>query len=162
MTGGDGASYWGWTTEALFHGFPNLAYHLEQNQYDVVVLIAGSNDMANDSIPKFAIDNLMRMHRQCKQANVAMSVGVTLLHDEFNQQYLERCKWIKAPVCEFLHEDMDLSLIDDDGIHLNAKGKRLFSHALQQTIQQHWWKRLLISFGITTPHILTITQQFLE
>jgi lysophospholipase L1-like esterase len=160
--GGDSASYWGWSTEALLHGFPNLKYHLEQKSYDVVVLIGGSNDLANDSTPKFCIDNLMRMHRQCKQTKVVLTIGVTLLHDEFNQQYLERCKWVDVPVCHFLHEEMDTSLIDDDGIHLNAKGKKEFSFALRQTIKQHWWKRLLFSFGLKDHNLLTIAQNYIE
>jgi lysophospholipase L1-like esterase len=152
----DVASHWGLTTSALLESFPNLKYYLtaadadasskKDGQFDVVILVAGSNDLANDALPKFAIDNLMRMHRQCRSAGVLVSVGVTLLHDRFNLEYKRRCRSARLPLCELLHEEIDSLLIHDDGIHLSDAGKKRLSHALLQTIRPPILRLLLTSF----------------
>ena len=136
-------SRWGETTYGLLNGFPNLEHSLRTAAYDLVILIGGSNDMGSDSIPMFAIDNLMRMHHVCKRMKVSVSVGVTILHDEFNRQYVNRCRPMGIPVCNFLKEDMDTRFIADDGIHLNDEGKQYLSRELVRTIRKPYVGALL-------------------
>ncbi len=128
--GADGAgvckvvSRWGETTVGLLHTSPTLRDELQKESFDIVILMAGTNDLANDVLPHYAIDNLMRMHRQCKSAGVPLSIGCTLVHDTFNRAYKERCKMARITLCEFLNERLDPSCLEDDGVHLNAIGKQ--------------------------------------
>lgn len=142
------ASRWGASTEMLRGTFPSLGYYLgegkgEENQFDVVVLIGGSNDLHNDALPMFAIDNLMRMHRLAKSKGVPISMGITLLNDRFNKDYRNRLAALKLPLCEFLHEAVDTKWIDDDGIHLNPEGKQELSRQLTATLKTHLINRAL-------------------
>ena len=127
-------SRYGESSYGLLHFFPNLKYYLENNKYDLVVLIAGSNDMANDALTCFALENLKKMHQMCSRFGV-LSMATTIMHDKFNIDYQEQCLSMMIPICRFLSENLDTKYIADDGIHLNELGKNQMSKSLDKTFQ---------------------------
>lgn len=124
----------GESTYGLLHRYPHLEYYFDQGSYDIVVFIAGTNDMASDALPIFAIQNLVKMHMICKQYRIT-NIATSIMHDGFNAAYKEQCLKLGIPMCMFLSEDINTSFLEDDGVHLNDAGKKLFSDAIDKNIQ---------------------------
>jgi lysophospholipase L1-like esterase len=127
----------GYTTFQLSEGFPNLRYYLETSSYDIVVMIAGTNDLADSDDVVTPVRVIMDM------ANLALSLGVTpvlntLMHDAFNlhlREVVEQSRDVLL-LCEFLEDDdFDTTCLQDDGIHLTEAGCQAFSSAINETIR---------------------------
>ena len=125
------ACHTGATTDTLLQEFPNLTYYLESDCYTHVVLIAGTND----TNPYRAVGNLLQLIEQV-YARGAEPVAVTLMDDNFNQEYTNRLS-AKTQLCTFLLENIDTDYLADDGLHLNIKGQAAFSVALNLLIHKH-------------------------
>lgn len=150
----------GKSTYGLLNNFPNLEYYLKNFKFQLVVIIAGTNDMASDALPTFAIQNLIKMHSLCKQYGVS-SVGTTIMHYGFNDAYEKICLDLRIPICYFLEEDLDASFLKDDGVHLNAEGKRRFGFSIMKAMEYFLVLHGLASiFGVNEERIIYLIQDY--
>lgn len=150
----------GESTYGLLNSFPDLEHYLKNFTYDLVVIIVGTNDMASDALPTFAIQNLIKMHSLCKQYGV-LSIATTIMHNGFNHLYEMICLDLKIPICNFLEEEMDASFLKDDGVHLNADGSAEFGFSITKAMEYflvlHGLKSI---FGVNEESIIDLIQDY--
>ena len=109
----------GETTDFLFSSF-GLNYLLKEDEYDAVILMFGTND----ADPMRSIQNLKRIQNDCH------IFICTIMNDVFNEELRAWLPTSKRYPISFLHEDIDIDFLQDDGIHLSDAGKRAFSAAI--------------------------------
>jgi len=103
-----------------------ISFYLEEDNYDYIIIIAGYNDLASGKMVDEVINNLLELHKICRNHNVKSMVVNLPLAKEFNKVYKQKCKenniiHIKLPSNIYQY-------LDDDHIHFNKKGiKKLIS-----------------------------------
>lgn len=116
----------------------NFDFYLNENQYNIVVVIVGSNDLANGNDPKDVVQSLLELVQEAmnRKSNIIMC---TLIHDQFNtilSDAYDIHPYENLFLCDFLNEDIDTRYLDDDGIHLNFIGKQAFTKEIFDLVSQ--------------------------
>lgn len=126
------ASHYGATTWQLTHDFPSLSHYVTTTRYDAVVLVAGTNDLGQGTPPADVVRAVLEMARSLQLLGI-VPIVCSLLHDAFNDELLEQAP-LALGVCYLLEEDIDTTLLADDGLHLNVAGRRELSAALAEVL----------------------------
>ncbi len=103
----------------------SLSYFLKEDNYDVVVICFGINDLGHGLAMPSVIQNLLYLHQICRQHQIKRIIVMYLnaeYYMEFNQMYsLQSAEDIEF--CEFFL-NLKPGDLSNDGLHLSNKGKQ--------------------------------------
>lgn len=104
---------------------------LDEDNYDYLVLIMGTND------DLYSQQQIEESHANIcnlvKYLDVSTKLIVcTIMNEKWNNCL--RDLNLEFTICDFLNEEIDTTFLENDGVHLNKKGKELFSQSLYTRI----------------------------
>ena len=101
----------------------SLSFSLSEDNYDLVIICFGVNDLGHGSPISHVVENLLRLHQICRDFGIPKIVGMFLNpnhNQEFNQVY-EVSSQHDIEFCEFFF-DLKPGDLYSDGLHLNHTG----------------------------------------
>jgi len=118
---------------------------IKEDAYHDVVLMVGTNDGDSRYCLNESIRNVVRLVEVVRQHSVVQRVHIaTIINDDWNKAL---AKWIqlqttlptqaahgKIHLWHFMHEEINTDFLEDDGVHLKARGQQAASIHLQQHI----------------------------
>lgn len=126
-------SFPGATTEQLLTGDFDLSFYLNEENYRVVIIVLGTNDLGHLVDWNDVLDNLMVLHQTCWNKGVK-TIAVGVRDNKFNKKLKKRLHGhVLYKYCGFLE---DVSKKYMNGIHLTQKGKVLFQEELNRCIEK--------------------------
>lgn len=106
-----------------------------KDNYDVVVLCLGINDLGHGLLPQDVVQSLLELHTMIRKHK--SKIVAVLLHSDynfFNEMYSEASE-DDVLFCGFFY-DLKQKDLQSDGIHLSVKGTKHMQHYLQQFLNE--------------------------
>ncbi len=113
----------------------SLSACLNEDQYDVVVICFGINDLGHGLTPDSVIKNLLSLHAICRQHQISQIIGLFLHandYEQFNEMY-ELQSGDDIEFCEFFLNVTPRDLAKDQ-FHLSQHGKHQLLADLKKMI----------------------------
>nr|WBF71184.1 hypothetical protein [Megavirus caiporensis] len=125
----------GITSEQLLHNDFDLNFYLDEDDYNIVIIIVGSNDLGHGVSNCDIINNIISLHQIAWNRNIK-TIVVGLSNQKFNKELskkLEKYDSTKFLFCDYLEYISSNKTMD--GLHLTLTAKNEFSNQLQKLIK---------------------------
>ncbi|AEQ32797.1 SGNH hydrolase-type esterase domain-containing protein [Megavirus chiliensis] len=126
----------GITSEQLLRNDFDLNFYLDEDNYNVVIIIVGSNDLGYGISNNEIINNIISLHQIAWNRNIK-TIVIGLSDKKFNKELskkLEKYDSTKFLFCDYLENiSIDKTI---DGLHLTLDAKHKFSNQLQKLIKK--------------------------
>ncbi len=119
----------GYTIEQLLNNIFGLSFLLDEDQYECVVIIAGTNDLGCSLNHNEIIDNLIELHRIAWNRDIP-TIMVLTYNREFNKKLKEKLGY-EIRYCDYLEYTKDRC---NDDIHLNEVGRQMLQRELDNLV----------------------------
>jgi len=113
-----------------------LSMCLEEDKYDAVILIAGTNDFAKGQTEEEIIHDLKKLEKACSKY-VKLIIVMGILNKKFDNDKLWKLEDDKTflKYCEFFQFIED-SMLQEDQLHLNEFGKQVCIECLEDLLSE--------------------------
>ncbi|AZL89838.1 ankyrin repeat protein [Megavirus baoshan] len=125
----------GITSEQLLCNYYDLNFYLDEDDYHIVIIVIGSNDLGQNISENNIIDNIISLHKIAWNRNIkTIVVGLSKKFNIFLLKKLNEYDSINYLFCDYL-ENVSKDKTTD-GLHLTLFAKNEFSNQLQELIKK--------------------------